>query len=696
MSYFATLADGMRLPLGTDQRPGLRAAQIAAAQSVAAHFWDSARPALVVMPTGSGKTAVMLVASILLRPARVLIIAPSRLLREQLAEKFRDLDPLRALGVVDTASALPRLKEVDARVNADDAWNELAAYDVVVATPHTISPGLADIPQPSPDLFDLVIIDEAHHAPAPTYDAIASAFPKARKLFFTATPFRRDERPIDADLVFTYDLVQARRDGVFGMIQFIPVEAPPSKIADEEIAKAAAARLQQDREQGFPHVLMVRTSTKGRADELVEVYRAVTSLKLRRVHSDVGAAFIRKTIEDLRSLAIDGVIAVDMLGEGFDLPALKVAALHSPHRSLAVTLQFIGRFARTSIPALGSASFFAVPTEIAGEAARLYVAGAEWNELVSDMSRERIEVERETREVVSSFEAVELDGMEEELESAGEALLHSLRPYFHAKVYEVYNGVNFDQSLELPRGMKSRVQRRSAKYNALICIAREVNTCLWSSDNRLSDVKHELFILVHMPAERLLFVCTSRRDVAIYDMLVESVAGENYRRLAPNEINRVLRGIANPDFFSVGMRNRAGFSGSAEAYKMISGRAADRTLRVSDGALYDRGHAFGRGLEDGEAVTIGFSSAAKVWANRREQIPALFKWFSLIALKIRDETAVLTKSGLDHLGVAERIDRFPSLLVMADLSSEAFRRGTACARPRRSRPVRRRCLTMSG
>jgi superfamily II DNA or RNA helicase len=37
-----------------------------------------------------------------------------------------------------------------------------------------------------------------------------------------------------------------------------------------------------------------------------------------------------------------------MLGEGYDLPNLKIAALHDQHKSLAITLQFIGRFTRSS------------------------------------------------------------------------------------------------------------------------------------------------------------------------------------------------------------------------------------------------------------------------------------------------------------------------------------------------------------
>ena len=46
-----------------------------------------------------------------------------------------------------------------------------------------------------------------------------------------------------------------------------------------------------------------------------------------------------------------------MLGEGFDLPEMKIAAIHDAKQSLPVTLQFIGRFTRTAHDAnLGNAS----------------------------------------------------------------------------------------------------------------------------------------------------------------------------------------------------------------------------------------------------------------------------------------------------------------------------------------------------
>jgi superfamily II DNA or RNA helicase len=52
------------------------------------------------------------------------------------------------------------------------------------------------------------------------------------------------------------------------------------------------------------------------------------------------------------------VVCVDMLGEGFDLPELKIAAFHDVKKSLAVTLQLAGRFTRAK-PNLGDPTFIA-------------------------------------------------------------------------------------------------------------------------------------------------------------------------------------------------------------------------------------------------------------------------------------------------------------------------------------------------
>ncbi|WP_258863412.1 hypothetical protein [Streptococcus agalactiae] len=42
-----------------------------------------------------------------------------------------------------------------------------------------------------------------------------------------------------------------------------------------------------------------------------------------------------------------------MFGEGIDIPSLKVAAIHDKYKSLPITLQFMGRFARSGKERLG-------------------------------------------------------------------------------------------------------------------------------------------------------------------------------------------------------------------------------------------------------------------------------------------------------------------------------------------------------
>ena len=52
----------------------------------------------------------------------------------------------------------------------------------------------------------------------------------------------------------------------------------------------------------------------------------------------------------LREGLIDGVVQVSMLGEGYDLPALAVAAVFRPYRSLSPYVQFVGRILRLALP----------------------------------------------------------------------------------------------------------------------------------------------------------------------------------------------------------------------------------------------------------------------------------------------------------------------------------------------------------
>src|ERR1019366_6654194 len=135
MPYFADYYQNLSYPLATATSPGLYNAQVGAIHALASHFTVHDQPAIVTMPTGSGKTAVLMMLPFVLKSARALVITPSRLVRGQISEDFETLRTLREIGVLPDDVALPRVIELDKRISSADDWEALRDFDVVVSTP---------------------------------------------------------------------------------------------------------------------------------------------------------------------------------------------------------------------------------------------------------------------------------------------------------------------------------------------------------------------------------------------------------------------------------------------------------------------------------------------------------------------------------------------------------------------------------
>ena len=135
------------------------------------------------------------------------------------------------------------------------------------------------------------------------------------------------------------------------------------------------------------HMVMARCDTIGRATTIHALYqRLAPEHAPKLVHSDDPP-----TPEDIANLRAEKsriIVCVDMLGEGFDLPQLKIAAIHDTHKSLAVLLQFTGRFTRTAGNDIGDATVIAnIADQRVSEALdRLYSEDADWNSLLSEFS----------------------------------------------------------------------------------------------------------------------------------------------------------------------------------------------------------------------------------------------------------------------------------------------------------------------
>jgi reverse gyrase len=74
------------------------------------------------MPTGSGKTAFLMMVPFVLRSTRVFVIIPSIMVRGQIYDDFQWLATLTEIGVLPVAIENPHVVEVSKRITTDAAW----------------------------------------------------------------------------------------------------------------------------------------------------------------------------------------------------------------------------------------------------------------------------------------------------------------------------------------------------------------------------------------------------------------------------------------------------------------------------------------------------------------------------------------------------------------------------------------------
>jgi superfamily II DNA or RNA helicase len=671
MSYFEEHFEALRWSVARGGRPGFRTPQSGALHAIAAHFTHRSDAALVCMPTGSGKTAVLMATPFAIGARRALVITPSRLVREQIADEVSTLRVLRTLGVIGNDVPAPSVRSVRKRITSSEDWGLLEAADVVLGIPPAMNVTRWSGPKPPPELFDLVLVDEAHHSAADTWRGVLDFFPDARRVLFSATPFRRDRRVVEGHFVYAYDLRDALRDGVFGRIEYQPIE-PVGADPDAAIARAAARTLEADRSRGLNHRVMVRTGTRTRAETIAAVYAEHTSLKLEMVLGSHSLRHLRRAVDRVRTGELDGIVCVDMLGEGFDLPLLKVAALHTPHRSLAVTLQFIGRFARTTAPDLGRATFLALASDMEVEREKLYRQGAAWEEIIPALSSARVREEQQTREVLGTFEPIVArrdDGAD-----VTDLSLHAFRPYHHVKVLRAGPDVDLSRTIDFPPGFDVIYQWYSAEHTAAVYVTRHVRRPEWSRVERFDDVRHDLFVIHHHRESGLVFICTSLRAAWLYQHLAQQLARAGslpLRGLSERTLNQVLLDLDVPRFFHVGMKN-ARAANHAESYRTLAGSDVDRAIAKSDSRSYRRGHWFCSARVNGSVITLGLSSASKVWSNTSAAIPGLIAWCGELARRMMSTRVPSTLSNIDVLSTGEDAHSIPAGVVYASWNRSAF------------------------
>src|SRR6266545_3428896 len=321
---------------GTEAKPGLRSPQLGAVHAVLG-YWTTKRmtPATVVMPTGTGKTETMLALLVAARLDRLLVVVPSDALREQIAGKFETLGVLQELGIIARSALRPvvgRLQQGFTTVEAAASFSQ--ECNVMVATPQALTACQPEALDALTGAFSHLFVDEAHHVAARTWSAIRDRFVDKHVVQFTATPFREDGKHLQGRSIYSFPLREAQAQGYFSRIDYTAVIDFDD--VDRAVAEQSVAKLRADLAAGLDHVLMARVRGISRAKDLKPLYDELAAdLQPVVVYGQMPLKHRREAVAALREGHSRVVVCVNMLGEGFDLPSLKVAAVHDRRRASA-------------------------------------------------------------------------------------------------------------------------------------------------------------------------------------------------------------------------------------------------------------------------------------------------------------------------------------------------------------------------
>lgn len=639
-----------RVGLDGVREPGLRRPQIGALYAALAHWSVSDAAATIVMPTGTGKTETMLALLVCAQIPRLMVVVPNNALRDQITRKFLTLGRLTEARCLGVGAALPVVAKLTHRPNSPDEVDQIfRRANVVVSTMQIAGQCTPEVQERMARLCSHLFIDEAHHIAAKTWTEFKRKFAAKPILQFTATPFRTDGKRVDGKFIYTYPLARAQSEGYFKPITFIPIAEFNQRDGDRVIARKARDQLEADLAGGLDHVLMARVDTTERADAVLQIYKdELPSHNPIAIHSKVPAPQRRQLLEELHQRKSRAVVCVDMFGEGFDFPELKIAALHDRHKSLAITLQFIGRFTR-DLRSVGDASVIANIADgtISDALRNLYAEDADWNFLLKVLSEAATDRARKRAEVLEGF-----------TEPLADVPLQTLFPKMTAVVYRTlcdqWNPLKVEDVV--PGASLYAGPVINPQHNLAIFITRDEEFVRWGSVKQIQNVEWNLYVLHWNEDLGLLFINSSNKD--FHQEIAEAVAGCKDPIRGEN-IYRALGHVNRLTLTNLGLSHALGKN---IRYTMFMGADIADGLAESQKINRRKSNLFGLGYEDDERVTIGCSSKGRLWSHRvAYDLAEWTEWCAHIGRKLLDEQ-ISVDSILENVIKARRLKERPPLV----------------------------------
>ncbi|CAD7383032.1 DEAD/DEAH box helicase [Xanthomonas arboricola] len=342
----------------------------------------SSREVGIILPVGCGKSGAIALAPYALGSARVLVIAPGLAIAEQLEKDFHPANgnAFYTKCAVLAPNQFPESSPIRGKsVNRAD----LDQAEVVITNIQQLqgadNPWLAILPD---DYFDTILFDEGHHSVAESWEALKTAFPKARIVNFSATPTRADGQVMAGEVIYSYSIFKAIEAGFVKRLKAIQLNPKTLRYvrhqdgqeievgleevrrlgeedsdfrrsivtSEETLATIVDASLHEiDRlraETGEKRLKVIASALNYQhCQQIVKAYRS-RGRTADYVHSREDAKSNKIIMQKLENHELDVIVQVRKLGEGFDHPYLAVAAVLSVFSNLAPFVQFVGRIMR--------------------------------------------------------------------------------------------------------------------------------------------------------------------------------------------------------------------------------------------------------------------------------------------------------------------------------------------------------------
>ncbi|UIK35831.1 DEAD/DEAH box helicase [Lactobacillus amylovorus] len=216
----------------------------------------------------------------------------------------------------------------------------------------TLTRRVNKLPTPS-----VILVDEAHHALAKSYQRILNNFPKAIVLLFTATPHRTGKIQLDKiadDIVVGQSIHELTDKGFLAPFRYFQ---PPNDFDSKLLKRSSTGDFTNESMQQamstkiFGHIVKQYKRIAKGMQAVVYTYSIDSAIKIANEFNSEGISAIEvdgTTSKEKRAVAvkkfreqeIEILVNVNLFTEGVDLPNVDCVIMARPTASLVLYLQF--------------------------------------------------------------------------------------------------------------------------------------------------------------------------------------------------------------------------------------------------------------------------------------------------------------------------------------------------------------------